>query len=561
MNTKQKIKLIILIIASKEEIYEEFQKAQRNTWIKDIENRNDIKYFYVYNGHHKFEVINDKIFCVHEENINNILKKTIDAFNYINENYDYDYILRTNLCSYFIIDNLLKKLENKPKENLYWGVINYYFNPINYISGTCIILTKDLIKKIITNREKINYNNVEHMSIGTPVDDMSLGIFLNYDYKYIDAHRIDIEYNDLNYNELDIDNFYHIRFKSNNRKIDIKRMYALNNYLNNMKKNQTCLAIISYCDTKEKQNILLNTIKTLKQNCDLPIILSSNRIKLEKDLYEDVNYYIYDETNSISKKTIISWVNTHGHTLIRNFYDYGYAVIRHIKICCNFLLNSNYKYIILINYDIVLNNEIFNEIEKYTNNNYDKIALTYKTNLRYSNVDSEKYLNLCPNLFMFEIDKFINEFNIKLEDYVYRFYMFENFLYNVFNVNNVEISNKNIEASIDSRQIIDGIINFELFSVYAYNNDNKINLFIYNLQNIFDFGFTIKTIKDNIEIPVKLTFKDFILYDVFLYYTIIETNINVNNSIIIKYNGIEKTLINIQDYTIIDYTKDIKLKL
>ena len=84
--------------------------------------------------------------------------KTIFGLEYINKTYSYKHILRTNLSSFFILDNLIKLNKSLPEANLYAGVTTPHF-----ISGAGFWMSKDIVEYILNNKNTLNYsvNDVE----------------------------------------------------------------------------------------------------------------------------------------------------------------------------------------------------------------------------------------------------------------------------------------------------------------------------------------------------------------------------------------------------------------
>ena len=73
-----------------------------------------------------------------------ILIKTKKALEYINNNYNYDYVIRTNLSSFWDLNNLLIFKNYLPREKLCCGHLPFK----TFISGTGIIMSIDVSKKI-----------------------------------------------------------------------------------------------------------------------------------------------------------------------------------------------------------------------------------------------------------------------------------------------------------------------------------------------------------------------------------------------------------------------------
>lgn len=213
-------KILILVLSFKDTIYNSFYNIQKNTW--DSINHPNIKTIYFFGKkfklsapYFKSSIVNNDIVVPLVDTYMGIRKKTVLAFDAIKE-YDFDYVLRTNSCSYIDKINLSKFLENKPADNFYFGVRGVYQN-IEFISGAGYILSKDLILKIIESKNLFD---------DSYIDDVSLSIFLNRNKVTFDfsGKRVDIV--DTIPDNI-IDN-YHYRFNTGgNREKDFNNMLKL----------------------------------------------------------------------------------------------------------------------------------------------------------------------------------------------------------------------------------------------------------------------------------------------------------------------------------------------
>jgi hypothetical protein len=114
------------------------------------------------------------------------------------------------------------------------------------------------------------------------------------------------------------------------------------------------ITILSYCDTKEKKNQLLNLITGLKIKFpEKKILVYSHYQNLEPIYYKGTDYYIFDITNPISNKSFSDWIYVYHQ--YKKFYrsgtDYGFAVMQMIKRSSLFLLSMGVKENLIINYD------------------------------------------------------------------------------------------------------------------------------------------------------------------------------------------------------------------
>ena len=230
MNFKKK-DLIIVVIASENTNY--YIKFISGYWLKLIrlveQKYRNIKIYLVFGETpSKISIASSNLIVSNtEENIiPGVLKKTVYAFEYISKKYDYKYLLRTNLSSFFIIDNLVK-LINISNKSLFTGCITKYKKKI-FISGTAIWLSKSNVEYIINNKKTLNYSLY---------DDVSISELLKKKIKNIEefGRRYDIIKNTKNgieniINEIIKDNCYFIRIKTKNRNKDVVTINLLYDY-------------------------------------------------------------------------------------------------------------------------------------------------------------------------------------------------------------------------------------------------------------------------------------------------------------------------------------------
>ena len=109
--------------------------------------------------------IEDCIYSDTPEGRENIYYKTIDAFEWLIENEEFDYILRTNCGTYIDLEILQQSIEQIGiKDNIYGGSIGYYDNAhnphqppqIKFASGSAFLVSKNLVEDLVNNREKVD---------------------------------------------------------------------------------------------------------------------------------------------------------------------------------------------------------------------------------------------------------------------------------------------------------------------------------------------------------------------------------------------------------------------
>lgn len=251
--------LILIVIASRNTIYDQFVYYYWIHFIKyvnkyysnkikiflsydncDITDFNDIKDNILYYELENTDKYKNNIFGYPNNYIPNILQKTINSFKYVNLNYNYKYVLRTNLSSFFILENLIKIYEKLPEKNLFGGINKTRCITTGYpfVNGSALWFSKDIIDYIITNENKLKYEYI---------DDVAISILLNEHVKSYIFPRYDIVNITNNIknkkkllNIIKQRKHYHIRLKiDKNRDLDIEnakeftKILYINNEVNN----------------------------------------------------------------------------------------------------------------------------------------------------------------------------------------------------------------------------------------------------------------------------------------------------------------------------------------
>jgi len=206
---------------------------------------------------------NNIIVNCQESFIPGILIKTIKALEFIEANYSYDYLLRSNLSSFFRFDRLLqhvKALNNRNK--VYQGFQGYHeylsnenskipsmgeipriprsnveksagelkILPITvpFISGAGILMSKDVVQLLIEKQSSLNYSLIDDVAIGDFMQ--KFGIILhntgkNCRYDFINETRSNMSEDKI---RLLSPSIFHFRIKNRkNRDLDLIVMEKL----------------------------------------------------------------------------------------------------------------------------------------------------------------------------------------------------------------------------------------------------------------------------------------------------------------------------------------------
>jgi hypothetical protein len=180
------MKILILSIYSEsdKEKYVEMLEIQR-TYIHKFNNVNAYFVTYRETNVNEVEIEDDFVYVKGAESYLGILKKTIDALEYIFKlNDTFDYVIRTNVSTILNIPKIYEYCELLPKENVYtsctmrklnWldprgGITEEKLFGTMYATGSRIIMSNDVVKNILKNKEILRYDIV---------DDVSIGIYIN----------------------------------------------------------------------------------------------------------------------------------------------------------------------------------------------------------------------------------------------------------------------------------------------------------------------------------------------------------------------------------------------
>lgn len=102
-----------------------------------------------------------------------LVPTTISAINYLQEKYDPDFFIRTNVSSYWNLTQLRLLLGQLSHDGLYAGVtgpaysgISGKFKSARYVSGAGMILSRDVASKLIQIRDSVDLTYIDDLTIG-----------------------------------------------------------------------------------------------------------------------------------------------------------------------------------------------------------------------------------------------------------------------------------------------------------------------------------------------------------------------------------------------------------
>jgi hypothetical protein len=223
-----KYKLIILVLCSSANRFKKLEKAIKQTWA--TVKHPQVKIIFYTDNYKSFlkkeapVMLGDDLILPCKDGLLECTEKTLQAFEYVMANFDFEYIFRVNLGSYVSLKKIISFLNDKPKTKFYAGIIGrveHKGQSIPFASGSGYFLSHDMVKLITDNRADLN---------NTLIDDIALGIFMNDNNININTSAIRLSYvnEKIEYHAGDkvvdsiSDNLlYHIRIRSMDRGRDI----------------------------------------------------------------------------------------------------------------------------------------------------------------------------------------------------------------------------------------------------------------------------------------------------------------------------------------------------
>ena len=92
-------------------------------------------------------------------------EKTLQAFKYLLENHDFDFIFRTNTSSYVDATRLLERLNDMPKSGVYAGFVGTALGKLKFASGAGILLSRDVVKKICDHASEWKHGLIDDVAL------------------------------------------------------------------------------------------------------------------------------------------------------------------------------------------------------------------------------------------------------------------------------------------------------------------------------------------------------------------------------------------------------------
>lgn len=335
-----KPKILIAIMSCNNELYLHEEQKVKDTWIRFIENFENIDYI-IFKGGEKTEYNNHELILNVEDDLAHTYQKNLELFKWIKENnIEYDYFIRTN-CSTFlniplINDYLTYHFNNYFTDHRIMHIETHWVDNVYIFTGKFFIFRKKHIEFLI--------NNIQDISSGKDYYDdyyFSKTFMSGKNISYENSKRLS-NYDYMNFKQLPIKFINNIQTKIDNINFEDIQSYS---------DIETCLAV-----------------------CCKPF--GNNDVKVIHDSLEKLYNIVLNEYkfNEVEQRKIYNFSN--------NNYSHNQNIQR------MFIHEPTYCLVLSINDQIILNNYLNYILNKksefYFGGDY-VLILTSNKDLKFNN--------------------------------------------------------------------------------------------------------------------------------------------------------------------------------
>lgn len=239
--TGSNISIINLVLYSNDNEYDKMYELTKKYYSK-FSNVKTIYYKFTNNERqiNEYELQDDILHIKGKETyIPGILDKTIKAFQYVNNKYTFDYMVRSNISTIVDFDLLTEYIQNTPIQyggglkNIISGDKNHLdLENLVYASGTSIIFSRNTLKEFLNKKQFIRNDLIDDVSIGVLMRDHLLDVKQHFipENRFIFIPNLKGDYEKI------IDNiknksYIFYRNRQDDRNIDVKQMDIIIDYL------------------------------------------------------------------------------------------------------------------------------------------------------------------------------------------------------------------------------------------------------------------------------------------------------------------------------------------
>lgn len=170
------------------------------------------------------------------------------------------------------------------------------------------------------------------------------------------------------------------------------------------------ILVTSHLNSKEKIDVIKETISKYKEYTDIPFIHASNYM-VDQETQKLFDYTVIKE-NVKSNRVVMAWntinIDSKPCKLVKKASDYGFSHLDLMLYAFKICKSLGFNYVYHINYDALLDRENF---DKFISNGVNKEHKFYPYNLKNNDI------RITTILFSIGVDDFINALNPKIKIY------------------------------------------------------------------------------------------------------------------------------------------------
>ena len=164
----------------------------------------------------RLDLSSNTLFVQGTENlIPGILNKTIAGFEYCLRNFTFDYIIRTNISSFYVLPNLHKYvLPTLPRNNYYAGFQGRDRQDIPFASGAGFFVSPDIVRLLVDQRAHLSAIILDDLSIGHYLHTQGIPVLHLQRFDFTNETNISESHDVARIEEAIHCNTYHFRIKN-----------------------------------------------------------------------------------------------------------------------------------------------------------------------------------------------------------------------------------------------------------------------------------------------------------------------------------------------------------
>jgi hypothetical protein len=181
-------KFAFLVVAQDSPKYNRLRRWQEKTWIKDFKEVAQVFYVYGEKGLERsenegnrgfpedervsiteftFPIIKERngdLICESAGGWSELLPNTLSALKHLLDNFNFDFIIRTNMSTYWNVDTLCNLINEQDSKLVFMGpIVNGEEEA--FVAGYAMIFSRNAVRKLIDNPKLIDFNIIDDVSI------------------------------------------------------------------------------------------------------------------------------------------------------------------------------------------------------------------------------------------------------------------------------------------------------------------------------------------------------------------------------------------------------------